>query len=148
MTNVAPPDRPALVDSILESASDAIVATDRSGCIRFWNPGAVRIFGFPIEEAVGQSLDLIIPENLRKRHWDGYHRVMATGKSQYGPGDLLSVPARTRDGRRIFVEFTITMVFDEASRPVGTIAILRDVTERVDELRKLRREAASARSAS
>lgn len=132
----------ALADAILANASDAIIGTDRDGLVTFWNPGAVRIFGFTADEAVGQSLDLIIPDNLRKRHWDGYNRTMATGKSRYGPGDLLSVPARTKDGRRIFVEFTIAMMVDEAGRPSGTAAILRDVTQRAEEMRKLRREAA------
>jgi PAS domain S-box-containing protein len=112
------------------------------GLINFWNPGAVRIFGFTAEEVVGHSLDLIIPENLRARHWTGYNRVMATGESHYGQGDLLSVPGLTKDGRRISVEFSITLLHDEGNRPIGTAAILRDVTEHFEESRKLRRELA------
>ena len=74
--------------ALLESSSDAIVATDREGRIVFWNPGARRIFGFSAEETLGQSLDLIIPENLRARHWEGFHQVMATGTSRYGDGQV------------------------------------------------------------
>ena len=95
-----------LGEALLHSASDAIIATDRDGNITFWNPGAERIFGFTAGEANGQSLDLIIPENLRARHWDGFRHTMATGTSRYGHGDLLSVPGLTKEGGRISVEFT------------------------------------------
>jgi PAS domain S-box-containing protein len=135
---------PDLGTEILATASDAIIATDRRGVINFWNPGATRIFGFTPGEAIGQSLDLIIPENLRARHWHGYHRVMETGESRYGAGQLLSVPGVTKDGRRISVEFTIVMLRDKEDRPAGTAAILRDVTERFEEIRKLKRELADA----
>jgi PAS domain S-box-containing protein len=133
-----------LGDAILATASDAIIATDRGGKVTFWNAGAVRIFGFGAAEALGQSLDLIIPENLRDRHWRGYDRVMSTGESRYGHGDLLSVPGLTKDGRRISVEFTIVLLKDEQGRPTGTAAILRDVTVRFEETRKLKRELAEA----
>jgi PAS domain S-box-containing protein len=129
-----------LVEAILGTASDAIIATDVDGCISFWNPGATRIFGFTSREAVGSSLDLIIPESLRRRHWTGYNRVMATGVSHYGQGELLSVPGLTKDGRRISVEFTIVLLHDEGRKPVGSVAILRDVTKRFEEIRELRRQ--------
>jgi len=131
-----------LIDAILTTASDAIIATDRAGIINFWNPGAERIFGFAAEEVIGRSLDLIIPDNLRARHWDGFHRVMATGESHYGQGDLLAVPALTRSGGRISVEFTIVMLKDEHNRPAGTVAVLRDVTKRFEEVRTLKRQLA------
>jgi PAS domain S-box-containing protein len=133
-----------LADAILGMASDAVIATDHGGIINFWNPGAARIFGFTAQEAVGQSLDLIIPENLRARHWDGYHRVMQTGESRYGHGALLSVPGLTKDGQRISVEFTIVLLRDEMQRPAGTVAILRDVTARFEEMRQLKRQLAAA----
>jgi PAS domain S-box-containing protein len=133
-----------LGSAILATASDAIIATDRDGVVNFWNPGAERIFGFTAAEAIGQSLDLIIPENLRARHWSGFNRFMMTGESRYGHGDLLSVPAVTRDGRRISVEFTIVMLRDNENHPAGTAAILRDVTVRFEEARKLKRELADA----
>ena len=131
-----------LIEAILGTQSDAIIATDHSGVVSFWNPGAERIFGFSADEAVGRSLDLIIPENLRARHWDGFNRVMVTGESHYGHGDLLSVPALTKSGQRISVEFTISMLKDEQMRPAGTVAILRDVTKRFEEMRALRRQLA------
>jgi PAS domain S-box-containing protein len=131
-----------LGDTILNTTSDAILATDREGVIRFWNRGAARIFGFTAEQAIGASLDLIIPERLRKRHWDGYERVMATGETRYGAGDVLAVPAITKGGRQISVEFTIILVQDSEQRVSGMAAILRDVTARFEELRRLKRELA------
>lgn len=131
-------------DALLDSASDAIIATDRDGNITFWNPGAERIFGFSAAEATGQSLDLIIPENLRARHWAGFRHTMETGTSRYGHGDLLSVPGLTRDGRRISVEFTIVMLRGDRQEPAGTVAVMRDVTKRFEEVRELKRRLAQA----
>lgn len=132
----------AVGDALLRSASDAIVATDREGRITFWNPGAERIFGFTAEDAAGQSLDIIIPENLRARHWEGFRRTMATGTSRYGHGDLLSVPALTKDGRRISVEFTIVLLQAASGEVTGTVAVMRDVTKRFEEVRELKRRLA------
>src|SRR5262245_4491587 len=129
-----------LGDTILNTLADAILATDRQGLITFWNPGAERIFGFTSEEAVGRSLDLIVPERLRERHWDGWQHVMTTGKTQYGAGDLLAVPATTKDGHKISVEFTITLVLDANQQIAGVAAILRDVTTRFEEMRRLKRQ--------
>jgi PAS domain S-box-containing protein len=95
---------------------------------------------------MGQSLDIIIPENLRARHWDGYRRTMATGESRYGEADLLAVPGLRKDGRRVSVEFTIVMLKDAQGNVTGTAAILRDVTKQFDELRKLRRQLAEAKA--
>ena len=132
----------SLGEALLGSASDAIVATDRDGRITFWNPGAERVFGFAAGEAEGQSLDLIIPENLRARHWAGFRQTMETGVSRYGHGDLLSVPGRTRDGHRISVEFTIVLLRDDAQRVAGTVAVMRDVSRRFEEIRALKRQVA------
>ncbi len=140
---MTPAERDALADALLASAGDAIILCDRDGLIRFWNPGAQRIFGFTAEEALGQSLDIIIPEAQRPRHWDGFHRVMATGHSRYGTGDVLAVPALHRDGRRISVEFTIAPLHDAAGAMTGMAAILRDVTARFEEMRTLRRRIAA-----
>ena len=135
---------PGLGDALLNSVSDAIVATDRDGLIVFWNPGAERIFGFTADEAAGRSLDLIIPENLRARHWEGFRRTMETGVSRYGHGDLLSVPGLTRDGRRISVEFTIVLLRNDRQEIAGTVAVMRDVTRRFEEVRELKRRLAQA----
>jgi PAS domain S-box-containing protein len=131
----------ALAQAILGTASDAIIAADRDGVITYWNPGAERIFGHPAVEAVGRSLDLIIPERLRAAHWRGFAEVMRTGRSRYDAGELLSVPGIRRDGRRISLEFTIAPLQDEG-RMAGIAAILRDVTPRFDELKALRRRLA------
>src|SRR5215471_14495668 len=96
-----------LARSILGTSSDAMIATDREGVIRFWNPGAERIFQYTAAEATGQTLDIIIPERLRARHWSGYRHVIETGESRYGEGDLLAVPGVRKDGSRISLEFTI-----------------------------------------
>lgn len=110
--------------------------------IVFWNKGAARIFGFSQSEAVGKPLDIIIPENLRKRHWEGYDATMRSGKTRYGAGDLLAVPALRKDGARISIEFTIIPFHDEAGRMAGIAAILRDVTRRFEETKTLRKKLA------
>ena len=138
-------DMPRLVaDAILSAAAEAVVATDHDGIIRVWNPGAERIFGHRADEALGQSLDLIIPERLRPRHWEGFHRVMATGESHYGAGDLLSVPGLHKDGRRISLEFTIVPLKNEHGRMRGLAAVMRDVTSRFEEIRALKKKLAEA----
>jgi PAS domain S-box-containing protein len=128
-----------LAQTILSTESDAILVADRQGIIRFWNAGAVRIFGFASVEAIGKSLDLIIPETLRARHWEGYRRVMMSGNTHYGSGEVLAVPAMSKDGRRISVEFTLTILRHDGGALAGVGAILRDVTARFEELRTLKR---------
>lgn len=137
-----------LADALLASQSDAIIASDRDGLITSWNPGAERIFGHPAVEAVGHSLDLIVPERQRPRHWEGYRQVMATGESRYGHGDLLAVPSLRKDGTRISIEFTIVPLKDPSGGMIGMAAILRDVTSRFEELRALRRRVAETAAGS
>ena len=131
-----------IAQALLASGSDAIVATDRDGIIRHWNKGAERIFGHTAAEAVGQSLDLIVPEQLRARHWEGYRHVMQTGQSRYGEGDVLAVPGLRKDGGRVSLEFTIATISNEAGELIGVAAILRDVTARFEEMKALRKRAA------
>jgi PAS domain S-box-containing protein len=133
-----------LADAVLRTSSDAIVASDKDGIIQFWNAGAERIFGYTSGDAMGKSLDIIIPERLRARHWRGYRQVMATGESRYGHGDVLAVPGMRKDGTRVSLEFTIVPVRDETSRMIGMVAIMRDVTARFEEMRALRQKIASA----
>jgi PAS domain S-box-containing protein len=132
----------ALLPPLVIDCPDAVIVADREGKIRFWNRAASRIFGFAETEALGQTLDLIVPERLRSRHWEGYNRVMAGAPSRYGEGDLLSVPAMRKDGSRISIEFTILPVHDTAGEMIGIAAFLRDVTARFEEMRVLRRELA------
>lgn len=133
-----------IADVLVSAAPDAILYADRDGIIRMWNRGCVRIFGFAEDEAVGQSLDIIIPENLRSRHWLGYTETMSTGQTRYGAGDLLSVPAIRKDGTRISVEFSITPFRSEDGRMLGLGAIMRDITERFEEMKALRMAAGNA----
>ncbi|MFD1530049.1 PAS domain S-box protein [Pseudonocardia aurantiaca] len=128
-----------LARAIMETPSEAIIATDQDGLITFWNPGAERIFGHPAAEAVGQSLDIIIPERLRAAHWKGFSDVIRTGESRYGTGEVLSVPGIRRDGERISLDFTIVMLNGADGSIVGMAAIMRDVTARFEELKGLRR---------
>lgn len=124
----------------VEDTPDAVLYSDAEGIIRFWNAGAQRIFGFAAEEATGQSLDIIIPETLRQRHWIGYRETVRSGKSRYGAGDLLTVPALRKDGTRISVEFSI-VVFRDTDRVIGIAATMRDVTKTFEQMRALRRHA-------
>ena len=130
--------------ALLVSNADAIIAADAQGVIRFWNPGAERVFGFTAADAVGQSLDLIIPERLRDRHWRGYHHIMQTGQSRYGDGDILAVPGVRKDGTRISLEFTIVPLRDGSGGLTGMGAVLRDVTTRFHELQALRKKLAGS----
>jgi PAS domain S-box-containing protein len=130
----------AIAAALLAAPADAIVASDRAGLIRFWSPGAERIFGYAGSEALGKSLDLIIPERLRARHWEGYRQVMASGRSRYGAGEMLSVPAVRKDGATISVEFTITPLQSADGAVVGLIAVMRDVTARFAEIKALREQ--------
>lgn len=118
-----------LAGYIVNTSSDAVMFADREGIIRLWNSGAERMFGFSAAEALGQSLDLIIPENLRGRHWDGYARVMESGSSRYS-ADLLTAPAMRKDGTRLSTEFSMVMVKDDAGIMLGVAAIIRDVSAR------------------
>lgn len=122
---------------IVARIPDAILFADREGIIRLWNKGAERIFGFPVEAAIGQSLDLIIPEALRARHWEGYHQTMKTGMTSYGD-KLLAVPGMRKDGSKVSTEFSIALLMDDQDRPIGVAAILRDVTEKWKKEKELR----------
>src|SRR5687768_3313092 len=112
-TSVRRPDDPSVDDDLLAQLvhvlADAVVIADRDGTIIFWNVAAERLFGWSTVEALGQTLDIIIPERLRSRHWAGYHEVMATGRTKYGER-LLEVPALHRDGRRLSIAFTVTLL--------------------------------------
>jgi len=131
-----------LCRQIVEGSQEAIVFADRDGIIRLWNVGAEAMFGYSATEAIGQSLDLIIPERQRGRHWEGYQKVMATGVTRYGK-ELLAVPAVRKDGTRISLEFTIVLLRDEAGQPMGTAALIRDVTARWQQERALKERLAA-----
>jgi PAS domain S-box-containing protein len=125
------------ISQLVSDAPDAILVADHEGVIRVWNKGAEQIFGHSAAEAVGQSLDLIIPENIRGRHWDGYRRVMATGETKYKTG-LLSSPGINKDGNRISLEFSMVLLRNDAGEMYGCGSIMRDVTERWIKERELK----------
>jgi len=129
---------------LIHEGPDAIIYADFGGLIRFWNRGAERIFGYSAKEANGKSLDLIMPEHLRARHWTAYRETMRTGKTRYGDGDVLAVPALAKGGKHISVEFSMFPYRDTDGSLLGVGAILRDVTKRFEAMKTLRR-AASAR---
>ena len=126
---------------ILEGTPDAVLFADRDGIIRFWNRGAERIFGFPMDEALGSTLDLIIPERLRERHWAGYRYVLDTQVSRYQTS-LLAVPALHKDGHQLSCEFSIVMIRNEKKQVSGFAAIMRDVTDRWEKEKILKKQLA------
>jgi PAS domain S-box-containing protein len=126
-----------LAEQIVQENSDAIMFADHDGNIRLWNKGAEVMFGYSADEAEGNSLDLIIPENLRGRHWEGYHKVMASGVTRYGT-ELLSAPGLRKDGSRLSLEFSMVIVRDEKGAVLGTGAIIRDITARFQKEKALK----------
>jgi len=131
----------ALEAVLVERTDHAVVVADAEGVIRFWNPAAEAMFGHPRADAIGRSLDLIIPEKLRARHWEGYRKVMETGETEYA-GRTLAVPATRADGARISVEFTVALLAGDDGAIVAIAAVMRDVTAQWAEQRALRRRVA------
>ncbi|MGH7396120.1 MAG: PAS domain S-box protein [Candidatus Rokuibacteriota bacterium] len=127
MTETSFPDW--LFRRIVEEMPEAVIFADRQGVVRLWNRGAETMFGYSADEALGRSLDLIIPERFRARHWEGYRQVMDTGVTSYGRR-LLAVPAMRKDGQRISIEFSIALLKDERGAVAGAVAVVRDVTAR------------------
>jgi PAS domain S-box-containing protein len=136
----------SLAERIVDEAADAIIAADASGKITSWNAGAERLFGYSAAEVLAQSLDIIIPEAQRGRHWEGYRQVMRTGVTRYGI-QLLRVPAIRKDGSRFSIAFTVSLLKDSAGSVEGIFAILRDDTERWETERALRRRIAELEQA-
>jgi PAS domain S-box-containing protein len=131
------PTHESLCENIVEQSPIAIIVGDREGLIRLWNVGAEAMFGWTAGEALGKSMDMIIPEKHRPRHWEGYDRVMASGVTKYGRS-LLAVPALTKDGRRISVEFNVVLLKDAEGRVQGIAASMQDVTARWERDKSLR----------
>lgn len=131
----------SLAERIIQDAPDAIIVADTSGKITLWNAAAERFFGYSAAEVLSQTLDLIIPEAQRKRHWEGYSQVMRTGVTKYGTR-VLRVPAIRKDGSRFSIAFTVGLLKDDEGRVEGIFAILRDDTERWETERELRKRVA------
>jgi len=133
--------------ALIAAAGDAIVACDARGAITLWNPAAERMFGYPEAEAIGRALDIIIPERLRKRHWDGYAKTMATGVTRYGH-ELLRVPATDKEGRALSIAFTVALLKAADGRVEAIVAVIRDETRRFAEDRALRKRLAELQTQS
>jgi PAS domain S-box-containing protein len=144
---LTPPLADDLFARLVVELADAVVIADTAGTIRFWNGAAERVFGWTAEEAIGASLDLIVPERQRSRHWDGYRMVMSSGTTKYG-SDLLRVPSLHADGQRHSIAFTVTLLKDADGTVTGTAAVVRDETERWNQEQELRRLAHAATDAS
>ena len=134
-------DRTVDFQALVWAMGDAVIGAGTDGAIVLWNPAAERIFGFTTEEALGRSLDLIIPERFRNRHWNGYQQVMRTGRTRYG-SDVLRVPALHKDGRKLSIAFTVALLYAEEHKIQTIVAIVRDETARWAEDRALRQRVA------
>jgi PAS domain S-box-containing protein len=134
-------ETPIDYQQLVGALGDAIVVSDAKGVINVWNPAAERLFGFTQAEALGNSLDLIVPERLRERHWAGYRKTMASGETRYAH-DLLRVPAAHRDGRTLSIAFTVGLLFGLQREVIGIVAVIRDETTRFAEERNLRKRIA------
>jgi PAS domain S-box-containing protein len=128
-----------LGQTLLYRLPDAVIYADSAGAIRFWNLGAERIFGFSAAEAIGDSLDIIIPPRLRARHWEGYHRMMSTGQSSHAAAELLAVPAINKASDMLSIQFTVAPVQGRDGSVKGILALLRDVTDTFNELKRLKK---------
>jgi PAS domain S-box-containing protein len=124
--------------ALVAAIGDAVVVSDREGKVIVWNPAAERLFGYTEAEALGQSMDLIIPERLRARHWEGFDKSMATGTTKYGH-DVLRVPAVDKAGRALSIAFTVAMLFDAQGKISAIASIIRDETDRFAQERALRK---------
>ena len=129
------------LNDLVAAVGDAIVACGADGLITVWNPAAKYIFGFTRAEALGQSLDIIIPERLRKRHWDGYDKTMQTGVTRYGH-DVLRVPAINKKGEPLSIAFTVGMLHGADGRVSAIVASMRDETARFNEDRAMKKRIA------
>lgn len=133
-------------DQLLHQLSEAVVIADRDGMITYWNVSAERVFGWSAAEATGSSLDLIIPERLRTRHWAGWDQALATGTTRYGADDVLDVPASRKDGNPLSIAFSLTLLRDASGTVTHLVAVIRDDTERWQERRALETELARLRA--
>jgi len=115
--------------AIVDTTCDAIIFADREGRIRLWNRGASLIFGYAAGEVIGQSLDVIIPERLRRAHWDAFDRSIETGQTRH-TDRVLTTRSMHKDGRALYVDLSFGLVKDASGRVLGAFAVGRDCTER------------------
>ena len=126
------------LSQLVDCIGDAIIVVDAHEKIVLWNPAATRIFGYTEAEALGNTLDLIVPERQRHRHNEGCRKSMETGLTRYGTS-LLKVPALHQNGSMLSIAFTVGMLFDEHQKVSGIVATIRDETARFAEERALKK---------
>ncbi len=126
------------LNQLIDCIGDAVIVADAHEKIVLWNAAASRIFGYSEEEALGNTLDLIIPERQRQRHNEGYSKSMETGTTSYG-ASLLKVPAKHKDGHTLSIAFTVGMLFDTNNQAYGVAAVIRDETQGFAEERALKK---------
>lgn len=131
----------SLGDLIVEQTADAIIYSDRQGMIERWNAAATTMFGYAAAEAIGQSLDLIIPEHLRAAHWRGFDAAMTSGTTRLHGRPTLT-RAQHKSGAKLYVEMSFALVVDAAGAVIGSVAMVRDVTERMERERMATKEVA------
>lgn len=129
------------LENLSQHIGDAVVVSDVNEKIVLWNPAATRIFGFTEAEALGNTLDLIVPDRQKYRHNEGYSKSMKTGTTRYG-SSVLKVPAKHKDGHMLSIAFTVGMLFDENHQATGVVAVIRDETERFAQERALKKRLA------
>ena len=120
-----------LGDLIVEQTADAVIYSNRDGVIERWNTAAAAMFGYGADEALGQRLDLIIPERLRAAHWRGFEAAMTSGKTRLHGRPALT-QAEHKAGSKLYVEMSFAVIVDAAGTTLGSVAIARDVTERIE----------------
>lgn len=126
---MTPPPDLAPYEAIIAQMPEAVVFSDRAGTIRVWNRGAEALYGWSADEVVGRSLDVMIPEHLRRAHWDAFERAFAAGRTRGGSA-VRTTRSLHKDGRRLYVELSFALVHDASGNPVGALAVGRDGTER------------------
>ena len=133
-------DKAELATLLQDQAPDAVIFAGTNGVIEVWNSAASTLFGFSSDEALGHSLDLIIPERFRDAHWKGFERALADGDTKYR-GQVLPTRSQRKDGTTIYVELTFAIVKDSSGSVIGALAHARDITERFLKEREQRQQA-------
>ena len=126
---------------LVEAIGDAVIAADPAGAIILWNPAAERMFGHAEADALGKSLDIIIPQRQQQRHWDGFTKTMETGLTRYG-NDVLRVPAVHKDGHSVSIAFTVALLTGADQKVASIVAVVRDESARFAEDRALKKRLA------
>ena len=139
------PDDPLLYKDVVEQLPDAVVVADPDGGILVWNRAAEALFGFTAAEAIGSSLDIIIPERFRAAHWEGFRRAVENGRTRLG-SQVRTTRSMHKLGHKLYVDLSFGLVTDAAGAVVGSMAVARDCTARYEADKALRSRLADLES--